>query len=124
MTTDRRQRLRVKLPKSIWGFLGLRGHARVIDLSPGGAMIEHLEPRSPGESCVLGLRLAGVDLRLRTRIAWSQVHSAGKGPSGQAEIRFRSGLHFVDFPERVETHLRHYLATLREPEASTTGAVD
>jgi hypothetical protein len=87
-------------------------------------MIEHPDPPSPGEGSVLGLRLAGVDLRLRTRIAWSRGHGAGKDASGEGEIRFRSGLHFVDFPEPVDTHLRHYLATVRAPVASTTEALE
>ncbi len=122
MLTDRRRYPRVKLPNGMAGSLGLPSDVRLMDLSPAGAMIEHMDRLSPGGTCVLGVRLGGVDLRLRTRIAWSRVHSAGKDPSGEGELRFRSGLQFLDFPERAETHIRHYLATLRTPEANTTEA--
>ena len=113
---DRRRPARAKLRGNVRGTLGLRGDARLIDLSPRGAMIEHLGRLSPGETCIFELLLADMDLRLGTRIAWSRVHSVGKSPTGESEIRFRSGLHFCDMAEGVETHIRHYLAAPRGPE--------
>ena len=120
MATDRRERLRVKLPGIIWGSLGVRNPVRVINLSPHGAMIEHAQPLSQGGTLVLDVRLAGMDLRLRGRIVRTQVHSAGRSLEGEQEIRFRSGVHFPDHPEAAAAHIRHYLTTLRGPGSNPT----
>ncbi len=116
---DRRKRGRVNLQGTLRGTLGLGGEVRVINLSLGGAMIEHGEGLSPGQPCVLGLRLAGLDLRLRARVAWSRVHRASRSLGGESEVRFRSGLQFAELPEGAEVHLRHYLAGLRAPQAAS-----
>ncbi len=118
--TDRRQRARVKVPGPVGGSVNLGSDVRVMDLSPDGAMIEHAKRLSPGAICVLCLHLAGVDLRLRGHVAWSQVHSARGNASGEGAILFRSGLHFPDLPERAAAHLRDYLATLSAARALPT----
>ncbi len=121
---DRRQRARVNLPGSLRGPIGPAGDVRVLNLSPGGAMIEHAGRFSPGQTCVLTLRLAEVDLHLRARIAWSRLYSVRTSPPGEEEVRFRSGLQFVDVPESAEGHIRHYLATLRGPKFDSTHGLE
>jgi len=122
--SNRRQRQRVTPPEVLPAWMGLRRDLRVINLSAEGAMIEHAERLSPGQTCVLGLRLAGVDLPLHARVVWSQVHGTGSGPSGQREIHFRSGLHFPDLPAGTATYIRQYLATLNGRKADTTHPLD
>jgi len=100
--------------------MGLAGDVRVVDLSPGGAMIEHVDHLAPGQPCVLNLRLGGVDLRLRGRAVWCQVHHFHSRLTGEGEARFRSGLHFSDVPEGAAAHICHYLATLRAPKTDPT----
>lgn len=116
---DRRKRGRVNLQGALCGTLGLSAEVRVINLSLGGAMIEHRERLSPDQPCLLGLRLAGLDLRLRARVVWSRAHSAGRTLGGESEVSFRSGLQFTELPEGAEVHLRQYLARLRAPKAAS-----
>jgi hypothetical protein len=104
--------------------MGLAGDIRVINLSASGAMIEHLDRLAPGQPCVLTVPLAGVELRLRARVAWCQVHSVQNLPNGNGEIRFRSGLHFSDLPEDSASHLHHYLARLNAPKSEPTHGLE
>lgn len=108
---DRRRRPRLTLLAKLEASVSHQEDVRVINLGPAGAMIEHGAPLASGGIRILALRLAGVDLRLRSRIAWSRVHSASKDLFGQKTIRYRSGLHFLDLPEAAEAHLQDFLAT-------------
>lgn len=122
--SNRRQRLRLNLPATLRGSMGLSGDLRVINLTPDGAMIEHGERLFQGQPCVLGLRLAGVNLRLRARVVWSQIYRVQSSPTGEEEIRFRSGLHFPDLPGGAEAHLRHYLGKLPLPKSDPPHGLD
>ena len=117
---DRRRRIRVNLPANLRASMGLAADVRVLNLSPGGAMIEHLDRLAPGQIYMLTLRLGGVDLRLRSRVVWCQVHGLPNPPTGEGEICFRSGLKLSNIPEGAEVHIRHHLATLAAPKSDQT----
>ncbi len=121
---DRRRPRRIALRGALEGSLGLRGRARVLDLSPHGAQFEHARPLAQGETVVLTLRLGGVDLRLPARIAWTQPHRVQARPGGEAEPRFRSGIQFRDEGTGAETHIRHYLTTLGRADPGLDEALD
>lgn len=73
----RRRHLRVTLPRNVWGSLGdERGEheVQVVNLSPGGAMVEYTERLALGEFHVLSLRLRGLDLRLSGHVVWGHLH--------------------------------------------------
>jgi len=108
--SNRRQRQRVTLPGVLPASMGLRRELRVINLSPEGAMIEHLDRLAPGHPCILSLRFGGVDLHLGARVVWCQLHDIASGPPGQREIRYRSGLHFLHLSEVAASHIREYLS--------------
>ncbi len=117
---DRRQRARVNLPGGLRGPVGPARDVRVLNLSPSGAMIEHTGRFPPGQPCTLALRLAEVDLRLRARVVWSRLYTVRTSPPGEEEVRFRSGLQFLDVPGSADAHIRHYLATPRAPKVGPT----
>ena len=100
--------------------MGPCGEFRVLDLSVNGAMIEHGHQLTPGETRILSLRLAELDLRLEARVVGCNAQNSTGSKPGQEEIRFRSGLHFVHLPEGVDAHIRQYLATLSEPKSGPT----
>jgi hypothetical protein len=71
---------------------------RVMDLSPTGAWVGHARELSPGQPCVLDLRLNGVEAHVRAHVAWCRRYSVGSDLDGAEEIRYQSGLVFTDLP--------------------------
>lgn len=122
--SPQRRRERVTLSGELEGSIGLEGNVRVINLSPTGAMIEHAGRLYPSQTCVIGMRLAGVELRLRGQVVWSQVHSASGRLPGEGEFHFRSGLHFPDLPEATEVRILEFLASVSSPKSPPTSGQD
>jgi hypothetical protein len=120
MDADSGQQRRARLPENVRGSLSPWGEVRVIELNLNGAMIEHTQSIPPGQTGVLGLRLAEVEVRLQAQVLWSQPYSFGKDLFGETEVRYRSGLHFPALSEAAESHLRNYLATLSGPPSDVT----
>lgn len=120
----RRRSGRVNLPAVLQGSVDVRYDVTVINLSASGAMIEHSERLSPGQTCSLFVLLPGVDLRLRAQLVWSQVNQIHRVPQGKGNIRFRSGLHFPNLAEGEAAHLRQYLATLSAQGTDPTQVPD
>ena len=111
MQEDRRRRLRVPVPEQLQVSLALWGGIRVLDLSETGALIEHVEPLVLGAACLLALRLGGAELRLPARVVWSQVHSLTPTPRSE-EVRYRSGLEFIEIPAGAKAQIGRFLASL------------
>ncbi|MFQ5839682.1 MAG: PilZ domain-containing protein [Candidatus Methylomirabilales bacterium] len=88
--------------------------ATLIDLSPGGAQIEHTSIVRPGTIATLTLPVKGRDLTLRCQVVWSRVHRPQvRGDRGR-ELIYRSGLQFLDLPEASRRLLEKYLASLKK----------
>jgi hypothetical protein len=121
---DRRRLVRVILPWTVRGAVDRQYDVQVIDLSLAGAMIEHAERFSPGETRLLLLWVPGADLCLRAQLIWSQMNSVHRGADGKGQLRFRSGVHFLDLSDAETAHLRRYLATFGDPDSDPTQAVD
>ncbi len=114
--TKERAHVRLNLPATLVGAVDLRHDVKIINLSLQGAMIAHANRLAPGWTCLLSLRLLGVDLQLGSRIVWSQVNGIHSDSTGEGKISFRSGLHFVDPPEKAQAVIRQYLTTLKAPQ--------
>lgn len=71
------------------------GEVSVLNLSLGGALIEHAEVIRPDTILELVLTLAGRETRLRFRVVWSAIHRAEVQPDGEQELIFRTGLDFL-----------------------------
>jgi hypothetical protein len=110
----------VNLPGTLQGSVDLRTDVQVVNLSEEGAMVEHAEHVAPGRNCILFLALAGCELRLGSRVVWSQVCRMSHGASGEVGIRFHSGLQFLALPEPTKASLREYLSSLDGAELHPT----
>ena len=85
--------------------------ARLIDLSPFGARIEHLDLLQPGSACVFELPPSLGALVLSAQV----VHSAavgGQTRQGQHFLRYRSGLAFTRITADLQTALANALERL------------
>lgn len=104
-------RITVNLP----GRLETPGRAsvavRVVDLGSTGGVIEHPDCLTPGDTSVLCLRLAGVNLRLRTRLRWGYVSKLAGSFEGLDGTRLRSRFEFLPLTQSAQVLLKRYLAT-------------
>ncbi len=79
---------------------------RVLDLSLGGARVEHLTVLRPGGNCHLRLPLRSQTMVLNCQVMWSRAVSVSGRPSGEAGMVYHSGLMFTPLTLEVETLLR------------------
>lgn len=68
----------------------------VLNLSVGGALIEHAKTVRPGTVLHLALNLRERETRVRCRVVWSVAHRAEEQPNGQQELIYHTGLEFLD----------------------------
>ena len=71
------------------------GEVSVLNLSLGGALIEHFEVVRPNTILELVLTLAGRETRVRCRVIWSEIYRGEVQPDGEQELIFRTGLDFL-----------------------------
>ncbi len=83
---------------------------RVIDLGSTGGVLEHPDCLTPGDTSVLCLSLAGVNVRLRTRLRWSYVSKLAGSFEALEGTRLRSRFEFLPLPQAAEVVLKQYLA--------------
>lgn len=110
--TERRRWNRLAAPTELHGTVNGATAVQVLNLGPGGAMIQHSHRLSPGTGSTFSLRLAGLDLQLRARVMWSQIHSMTRALPSRGQLRYRSGLFFFALPEGAEAHLRRLVNSL------------
>lgn len=67
----------------------------VLNLSMGGALIEHVKTVRPGAILDLVLNLRQREARVRCRVVWSTAHRAHVQPDGGEELIYRTGVEFL-----------------------------
>ena len=106
MAEYRRQRKTPRVPIASQPAVRVRSNlpARLVDLSPTGARIAHLDLLRPGFRCTIELPAAGGALVLSCQVAWSNVVGSEPSPEGERRLRYLSGLAFVGLtPEQRAT---------------------
>ena len=74
--------------------------ASVLDLSLGGALIEHASHDLwPETIAFLTLAAPGQEAGLKCRVVHSTVHRYEAQPTGERDLIYRSGLEFLDTSE-------------------------
>ena len=82
-TSERRKVARVIPSAHVHGRVLGGEEVRLLDLSPAGVCIEHIERLRPGTSCTLTFPLPLSPLRLTARVVWSQVRGGELTPEGE-----------------------------------------
>ncbi len=123
--TEQRRAVRVALPPGIQGELGPSVTVTVLDLSPLGARLAHLEPLLPEQSYVLTVALPeAAPLRLPGRVVWSRAQPFEPEP-GRTGWIYHSGVEFRGVPASVARDLAvdlERVATGHDGSASGTVA--
>lgn len=83
-----------------------------MDLSITGARIEHGELLRPGSACAFQLPPAIGALVLTVRVVHSAVIGATQSPDGERELRYQSGLAFVNVTPEQRTTLEEVVKRL------------
>jgi len=96
------------------GRTGALDEVSLVNLSLGGAMVEHPGAVDQESMSSLSLELQQQTFSLRCRIVWSQIERHELDPEGKQVTIFRTGLEFLDPPEAVQGVIDNYIQLLIE----------
>ncbi len=111
---DRRTHVRWVVGGRAAGRISAIHEATIIDISLGGALIEHTSMVSVGTTSPLILTIHGREVILKCRVVRSAVHRFEVRPDGERELIRRTGVEFLDISEDVQHLLGEYITSLRE----------
>ena len=89
----------------------------LLDLSPLGVRIAHLEPWPAGVVCAVDLPPALGALRLPGRLVWTRLRAAEDVSAGDRRSRYESGVEFTSLTSEQQATLALALATFRAAQA-------
>jgi len=112
-TSDRRRAARLTVARHLRGSELELHLVRLLDLSPTGARIEHLEPMRQGGMCHLDLPPAFGRGRLTGRVVWTEVRGSEQTLEGDRRFHHESGLEFEGSTPEQRAALATALETLR-----------
>ncbi len=92
---DRRSIARVSIPWHVDARVYGDQEGRILDFSPAGIRLEHVEPLRPGATCTLELPPPLGPLQLTARVIWSQIRGGEQTPEGERRLHYQSGLAFT-----------------------------
>jgi hypothetical protein len=111
--SDRRRAARLTVARQLRGSELELHLVRLLDLSPTGARIEHLEPMHEGAMCYLDLPPVLGRVRLTGRVVWTKVRGSEQTLEGDRRFHHQSGIEFAGLTPEQRTALAAALETLR-----------
>jgi len=104
---DDRHSARLTLRDHLTGDVTAKYAVEVLNLSMGGARLEHSFSLRPGEPCYLRVRLTDGLVNLPACVIWSRV-IGGVGPT-EGPLTFHTGVQFLALPAKTRSRLRTFL---------------
>lgn len=98
-TEDKRRHIRCHVGKRLTGRIHSNDEAFILDISRGGALIEHTNLIRPGTLSFLTLSVDGYEVSLTCRVIRSALYRYEVRPTGEREHVYRTGLEFSAFSE-------------------------
>jgi hypothetical protein len=105
----RRRYARLTFSEPVAGAVTSSHDVSILDLSLGGARVEHTIILRPGNSCYLRLPLEERALTVNCRIIWSRAVGRASGDQGGTGLLFQSGVQFGSMSREVQAMLEAYL---------------
>ena len=96
--------------------------ASFLNISQGGALIEHLHPVRPESLMFLTILVNEREVRLKCRVVRSEVQSYEVWPTGKKEHVYRTGLEFLGLSENSQGLISEYINSLRGEDKATRGS--
>jgi len=110
---ERRRVMRVDVPCYVPGGALEPHFVHLLNLSPLGACIAHLEPWHEGVACSVHLPPALGVLRLPGRVVWTRLRGTEGILEGDRRSPYESGIEFTDLTPEQHAALTTALATLQ-----------
>ncbi len=109
---DRRKHPRVRVAGRTKGRVTAIYDAILLDISLGGALVEHSEPVRPGTASWLDLDLPGTRVRLRCRVVRSRVSRPEMQADGERALIYHTGLEFIDTSDDTQQALNDFIQSM------------
>lgn len=106
---SRRKHARLTFNEPVTGAVTSSHDVHILDLSLGGARVEHTVILRPGNSCYLRLPLDQRSLTVNCRIVWSKAVGRAPGEQGGTGLLFQSGVQFGGLSREALGTLEAYL---------------
>lgn len=107
--STKRRYARLTFKEPVTGDVTASHDVHILDLSLGGARVEHTIILRPGGSCYLRLPLKDQVVTVMGRVVWSRaVGRAAANPSGTGLV-YQSGLEFGALAAEAHAHLAAFL---------------
>jgi hypothetical protein len=103
---DRRLHPRWVVGGRLGARIGRIHDASLIDISAGGALIEHLHLVRPGSFSLLSLILNHAEVGVQCRVVRSAAHRCEVEPTGERTLIYRTGLEFLGHLGRIRAMSR------------------
>ncbi|MFN3477067.1 MAG: PilZ domain-containing protein [Candidatus Methylomirabilales bacterium] len=103
---------RVQVYGRVQGQVSARIEAKLVDLSIGGARLEHTHTLHPGFIYFLTFSVGDRTLNVMSRVVWSSVSGTIKVEGGESQLLYRSGVEFLDLGESDQKYLADLIASL------------
>lgn len=109
---ERRRVMRVDVPRHLRGGELQPHFVHLLNLSPLGARVTHLEPWANGVPCAVDLPPSLGTVRLSGRVVWTRLRSTEQTLAGDRRDHYESGIEFTNLTPAQEKALADALATL------------
>ena len=83
--------------------------ASLVNISLGGALVEHIQVVRPGTVSLLDLVLQGKRVSVTCRVVRSVVNRVEVQPDGQRVLVYHTGLEFIDASEEMRQAISYYI---------------
>lgn len=116
---DRRSHIRCRVLGQSAGRIAPNHKASLLDISHGGALIEHANLIRPGTISSLTLSAPKQEISLRCRVVRSLVYRRAVWPTGEQDHVYRTGLEFLGLSEDSQQLIDEYIEILRRKQPDT-----
>jgi hypothetical protein len=113
---DRRQFPRVNVGGRTKGQVNAVHDVALMDISLGGALVEHTQVVQPGITFDLSLALRGNKMRLKCRVVRSLVHRSEVQRDGQRKLIYRTGVEFLQPTQETRQVISDYIRWILEEQ--------
>ena len=114
MNLDKRRHPRWQVRNRLVGRIAPNHKASLLDISLGGALIEHPNLVRPETVLVLTVYILKREISLRCRVVRSLVYRYAHWPSGEQDMLYRTGLEFLALSETSHKIIDEYIGSLKE----------
>ena len=116
--TGKRRYGRLTFKEPVGGDITASHEVQVLDLSLGGARLEHTIILRPGSSCYVRLPLRQELVTIMSRIVWSKAVGRAEG-SGGSGLLYHSGIEFGTLTAQTHALLAAFLEAHGTPPAGS-----